>query len=124
MKVCFPVEAFASLESAVFGHFGSAPMFVIVDTATGGVETIVNADANHQHGHCNPTRALQNRAADCVVVGGIGRGALSKLQSMGLSVYRASSGSIQENLSLLESGQLAKFGLENVCGGALHGCAH
>ena len=29
MKMCFPVESDQGLESKVFGHFGSAPVFVV-----------------------------------------------------------------------------------------------
>ncbi len=31
MKICFPVEQHEGLESQVYGHFGSAPSFVVVD---------------------------------------------------------------------------------------------
>ena len=34
MKVCFPTETLQGLDSRVYGHFGSAPGFVIVDTGT------------------------------------------------------------------------------------------
>jgi len=32
MKVGFPVELDEGMESKVYGHFGSAPAFVVVDT--------------------------------------------------------------------------------------------
>jgi len=32
MKVCFPVQKDNGIDSTVYGHFGSAPAFVIVDT--------------------------------------------------------------------------------------------
>ena len=32
MKVCFAVEINHGIESAIYGHFGSAPHFVMVDT--------------------------------------------------------------------------------------------
>ena len=32
MKICFPVTADEGLESAVYSHFGSAPLFLLVDT--------------------------------------------------------------------------------------------
>jgi predicted Fe-Mo cluster-binding NifX family protein len=34
MEICFPVGNNNGLESAVFGHFGSAPMFMVVNTET------------------------------------------------------------------------------------------
>jgi predicted Fe-Mo cluster-binding NifX family protein len=124
MKVCFPVERYSDLDSTVFGHFGSAPSFVIVDTETAEVTAITNADQNHTHGTCNPAGALQGHAVDCAVVGGIGRGALTKLRSSGITVYRATALTVKENLSLLGSGLLQQFELDHVCGGNSHGCAH
>jgi predicted Fe-Mo cluster-binding NifX family protein len=32
MKVCFAVQKDEGIESAVYGHFGSAPAFVVIDT--------------------------------------------------------------------------------------------
>ena len=32
MKICFPVEKDEGIESQVYNHFGSAPVFIMVDT--------------------------------------------------------------------------------------------
>ena len=37
MKVCFPVQKNEGVESTVYNHFGSAPLFVLVDTAANTV---------------------------------------------------------------------------------------
>ena len=74
MKICFPVQKDDGIESAVFGHFGSAPFFVVVDTDTNGLSTINNQDQHHTHGACNPMKALDNQKVDAIVVGGIGAG--------------------------------------------------
>jgi len=126
MKVCFPVENAAGLESAVFGHFGSAPYFVMVDTATDAVTVIDNGDRNHQHGACNPVSALGGRQVDAVIVGGIGAGALGKLNQLGIRVHRAQAPSIRENLALFTSGALPEYALQSCCGGHGHdgGCSH
>ncbi|MFP5214162.1 MAG: NifB/NifX family molybdenum-iron cluster-binding protein, partial [Acidobacteriota bacterium] len=81
MKICFPTETLQGLESAVYGHFGSAPGFVIVDTDSQAVEEIKNDDMHHAHGMCQPMKALGGRKVEGVVVGGIGMGALMKLQA-------------------------------------------
>ena len=44
MKICFPVESDKGLDSEVFGHFGSAPIFVVFDTETKSTDTINNQD--------------------------------------------------------------------------------
>ena len=81
MKIAFPTQFDHGLESPVFGHFGSAGYFLVVDDASGAVETIVNADRDHLHGQCQPLAALGGNKVDAVVVGGIGGGALQKLLS-------------------------------------------
>lgn len=126
MKLCFPIQTDRSLDSEVYGHFGSAPAFIIVDTNTSAAETIINADQHHAHGTCSPFRALGGREIDCVVVGGIGAGALNKLFQAGISVFRASAPTVRENLALFSAGQLPAFTPGHVCSGHSGGsaCAH
>ncbi len=126
MKLCFPIQHDRALDSEVFGHFGSAPVFMIVDTNTSTVETIGNADQHHAQGTCSPFRALGGRDIDCVIVGGIGGGALNKLSQAGISVFRASAPTVRENLDLFSAGQLPAYGLGHVCSGHSGGstCSH
>lgn len=126
MKICFPVEIDNALESKVYGHFGSAPCFVIYDDATNTVDSITNSDQHHEHGSCSPFKALGGRSIDAVVVGGIGAGAINKLTSSGVAVYKASAPSVRENLALLASGSLQRFNPMMTCSGhsADGGCAH
>jgi len=113
------------LESRVYGHFGSAPGFVIVDTKTRAVEEIGNDDLHHAHGMCRPLKALQGREVDAVAVGGIGRGALMKLQALGIKVYRAAEGTVRENIGLILDQKMPEFDAGLTCAGhAGEGCAH
>jgi predicted Fe-Mo cluster-binding NifX family protein len=125
MKICFPTEALQGVNSLVYGHFGSAPGFVIVDTETTGVEEIQNRDLHHAHGMCQPLKALGGRQVDAVVVAGIGMGALMKLRAQGIRVYRAIRGTVQQNIDLIRDSTLQQF--EEQCSGSEHtrgGCAH
>jgi predicted Fe-Mo cluster-binding NifX family protein len=126
MKIAFPVQEDRGLESPVYGHFGSAPKFMVLDEATGALEAIGNNDAHHEHGQCQPIQALGGTTVDLVVVGGIGGGALMKLQGLGVRVFRAVEGSVQENLNLLKSGRLPEFQANMTCAGHQggHGCHH
>jgi predicted Fe-Mo cluster-binding NifX family protein len=117
MKICFPVKDSGGLESEVFGHFGSAPMFVLVDTESGDLAEVGNADQHHTHGMCSPLKALGGREVDGVVVGGIGDGALSKLKNSGVKVFRAKGGTVGDNLRLLNEGKLSEFSPLLVCRG-------
>lgn len=126
MKICFPVRNDEGMESTVFDHFGSAPLFVVVDTETNSVGMINNRDQHHAHGACNPIRALDNQKVDAVVVGGIGAGALSRLNQMGIRVHRSQAATVRENLALFSSPGLPEYSLQACCGGHSHGggCAH
>ena len=117
MKICFPVAKNKGLDSRVFNHFGSAPMFLLVDAEQRSVAEEVNRDVNHQHGACRPLRALGGQEVEAIVVGGIGAGALSGLNQAGFKVYQAETGTIAENLDrFLEQG-LTELTPAQTCGG-------
>ncbi len=131
MRICFPIKENAGLQSRVHGHFGSAPMFVVAKEGGDGssepvLDVVHNANANHVHGQCSPVAALGSARVDCVVVGGIGGGAVNKLSSMGIRVFRAQSGTIEKNLALLRQERLKPVDPAMACTGHDHGdgCAH
>jgi predicted Fe-Mo cluster-binding NifX family protein len=126
MKICFPVAEVKGIESEVYGHFGSAAAFIVVDTATNNVTTINNKDQQHAHGACNPLKALNNQKVDAIVVGGIGAGALTKLNQQGIKVFRAQAQKVKENIKLLTDHILTEFTLQHTCAGHGHGggCGH
>ena len=122
MKIVFPAEDDLGLESLIYGHFGSARLFIVVETETNAVETIFNQDLGHQHGQCQPLHAMGGNHVHAVVVGGIGGGALRGLQAAGIKVYRGVEGTVNENLELMKSGLLPEFTLDQACTG--HGAHH
>jgi predicted Fe-Mo cluster-binding NifX family protein len=126
MKIAFPVLEDAGVDSVVYNHFGSAPVFVIVDPGSSTVVSVKNRDQHHAHGACNPMRALDDQRVDVVVVGGIGAGALTGLNRLGISVHRSQAATVRENLALLASSGLPVIELQGSCGGhgAGGGCAH
>ncbi len=126
MKICFPVQNDKGMDSTVYNHFGSAPVFVVVDTATETVVSVINRDQHHVHGACNPLKALDGQQIDAVVVGGIGAGALARLNQAGISVHRSAAGTVRENVVLFSAKQLQQLTLQGCCGGhgSGGGCAH
>lgn len=124
MKVAFPTELDQGLDSMVFEHFGSANFFIVVDSDTDSMDVIMNQDLNHQHGQCQPLKALGGRDIDAVVVGGIGGTAMSGLKNKGKTIYKAVTGSVKKNLELLKSGKLSEFMPFDVCGGTDGACDH
>jgi predicted Fe-Mo cluster-binding NifX family protein len=125
MKICFPTETLQGLESPVYEHFGSAPGFVIVDTESKNVEEINNSDLHHAHGMCQPLKALGGRVVDAIAVGGIGVGALMKLQAQGIRVFRVTQGTVGQNVQFILKNNLPQFDARFTCAGhAGGGCAH
>jgi predicted Fe-Mo cluster-binding NifX family protein len=126
MKICFPVAEAQGISSEVFGHFGSAPAFIIVETESNHVSTINNKDQHHAHGACNPLKALNNQKVDAIVVGGIGAGALMKLNQQGMKVFQARAQTVKENIQLLRDRKLPEFTMQHTCAGHGHagGCGH
>ncbi|MEI7636268.1 MAG: NifB/NifX family molybdenum-iron cluster-binding protein [Syntrophus sp. (in: bacteria)] len=124
MKVCFAVQKDEGMDSAVYGHFGSAPIFVVVDTERQSIDTVSNKDMIHAHGACNPIMALGGQNVDAVIVGGIGGGALMKLNDAGIKVYGSVADTIKGNLDLLMTKRLPELSMENTCAGHQGGCGH
>ncbi|MBA4416421.1 MAG: diguanylate cyclase [Syntrophus sp. (in: bacteria)] len=126
MKVCFAVQKDEGINSAVFNHFGSAPNFIVIDTALDQTVTVNNKDLDHVHGACNPIMAIGGQDIDAVVVGGIGAGAIRGLNAKGIRVYRSMASTVKENLALFKNGGLPEMSMEHACGGhgQQGGCGH
>jgi len=124
MKVGFAVRGNEGVESKVYDHFGSAPAFIIVDTEGKDVLTVNNRDLHHVHGACNPIMALDGKSVDAMVVGGIGAGALTKLNALGIKVYGAGALTVKENLALLSDNKLQELSVNNSCRAHQGGCGH
>ena len=122
MKICIPVKENNGLESIPYNHFGSAPFFLVVDTETNDVTAINNGDLNHEHSKCQPIKAIGGADIDVVLVLGIGAGAINKLNSMGVKVFKANPTSLKENIDLFNDNKLIEFSPANSCTG--HNCGH
>jgi predicted Fe-Mo cluster-binding NifX family protein len=124
MKVGFAVQTNEGMESKVYDHFGSAPVFIIVDTEGKEVFTVNNKDLHHVHGACNPIMALDGKSVEAMVVGGIGAGAINKLNAMGVKVYGSAAPTVKENLELLGRNKLEELSVSNACRAHQGGCGH
>jgi len=124
MKLCFPVKSDNGIDSDIFGHFGSAPFFVVFDTNNDAVSSIDNQDLGHVHGQCNPMKALNGKMMDAIIVGGIGGGAITGLNNMGIKVYKAVKGNICDHIELFKAGSLMEMNMSHTCGGHGDACGH
>ncbi len=126
MRLCFPVLENNGMNSEVYGHFGTAPLFVVVDTEAETVDSITNKNQIHEHGACNPVMALNGEKVDGIIVAGIGGGALMKLNQLGIKVFRAEKPTVQENVKLFNNQELPQFAMQHTCAGHDDGggCSH
>ncbi len=120
MKICIPTETDQGRDSRVFGHFGSAPYFLICDTETGAFETVDNANQHHSHGMCQPMSGLTGKKIDAVLCGGMGARAVQKLNDAGIKAYQASGGTVAEMIDRFMAGDLTEITVAGAC--TQHGC--
>ena len=130
MRVCVPVEENNALESEVYGHFGSAPAFMLFNAESESISWVENINKKHEHGKCNPLESFGNEVPEIVIVKGIGGGALGKLLAAGVKVYQAEADTLKENIDILTTKGLRNFNPDGTCGSHAHkhemsgGCGH
>jgi predicted Fe-Mo cluster-binding NifX family protein len=121
MNICIPVTEDHGLDSPVNAHFGSAPFFMVVETESGTCRAITNRNQHHGHGMCQPLAALGGEQIDGMIVGGIGMGALVKLQAAGIRVYLAEQATVRDTLAAHQAGKLREVTPGTACGHQDHG---
>jgi len=123
MKVCIPAANDAGLTSEPYGHFGSAPYYVMHNMATDITEVLRNVNQQHEHGACQPLAAFDGQTVDAMIVGGMGAGAMMKLNAAGVRVFRAGPGTIADNVTAFREATLPEVTPESGC--RQHGgCSH
>jgi predicted Fe-Mo cluster-binding NifX family protein len=123
MLLCLPTTDDRGLAARLSPHFGSAPCFTLVDTASGTVDVVVNDHAAHEHGRCDPMKDLQGRSLDAVVCRGLGQRALMRLQGSGIAVLVTEAFTVAEALTAFQAGTLRPMGEDEACDGR-HGHGH
>lgn len=124
MNLCIPVTADRGLESPVSGHFGSAPLYLLVDSETRATRALSNARSVHEHGACRPLDALAGERIDAFLVGGIGAGAIMKLQAAGIRVFRATASTASACLDAYLRNEVEEIDAAGACAGHGHDHGH
>lgn len=119
-RIVVPTEGHGGLTSPRSAHFGHAPSFTIVEVVDGrtvGVTTLVNPP--HTHGGCGATvQLLAGSDVSVALVVGMGRGPLSKMQSVGITPFFDDVSETPEAaVAAYLSGELAPFGDDRACSG-------
>ena len=116
MKACIPVAKDHGLASVVFPHFGSAPVFLVVDTASGAVTAHVNPAAA-EHGRAHALDVVGDVKLEAVVVGNIGEGAIERFAAAGIPVYRSTGETVGVVIEGLRAGLLPRIDAATCLGG-------
>jgi predicted Fe-Mo cluster-binding NifX family protein len=125
MKICIPTQDERGLDSELFGHFGSAPFFTVVDSESGEVEVRPNDNTHHGHGACQPMRQLGSRSIDAVVCQGMGRRAVASLKESGVRVLVVNEGTghtVRDVVAAAREKRLQPLSERDACWG--HGQGH
>jgi predicted Fe-Mo cluster-binding NifX family protein len=122
MKLCIPITTNAFLESEVSGHFGKAPMYLLVESDGAEVAGLLER-GERGGGQCAPVESMMAKGVDAVVCHGLGQGALARLREAGIRVYHTEGKTVSEVLTELEDGTLHEFAGEHACAGH-HGQDH
>lgn len=121
MNICIPITEDKGLQSPVSSHFGSAPIFMIVDIENGSCRTIPNLNSHHGHGMCQPLTSLASEKLDGMVVGGIGMRALDKLQARGIQAFLSEQPTVADTVAAFKAGTLRRVTPETACSHHRHG---
>lgn len=109
MKICFPVAIDNGINSELFSHFSSAPLFLIIDTESSEVEAVDNCDAREPMKGCNPFAALQGRSLDAIVADAIGDAIHQTMNMCGFRVFGATSANLQQLIEALKGDKLEEI---------------
>jgi len=101
MRICVPTESDSGLDAPVSAHFGRAPYFAFVESASKQVEFVENRETGQDRGRClGAALAVQGRP-DAVAASGMGQGAFDLLRSSGARVYLSKEPRLEEVVDAL-----------------------
>ena len=117
MKIAVPFD-----NGQIFGHFGQTQTFKIYETDGSQVVSTQTLAADG-YAHCALANLLAKENVDALICGGIGGGALAKLNAAGIKFYAGVSGDADAAVAALLAGE--EIGATGpTCGGHDHGHSH
>ncbi len=101
MRVGIPVR-----NGHIFGHFGQANTFLLVDVEDGQVTNQIEVDASHTGGHGANVTFLKEQGITHLIVMNIGPGARGHFNEEGITVISGAKGDPVEAVLALANGTL------------------
>lgn len=109
MKIVVPVCEDRGAESRIFHHFGSAPVWLVVDTVSGEITNLPRPASQESQQGCGSVEQLVERGVDAVITGGIGPRALERLEAADILVFEPSGETVRESLEALRTRGLSQW---------------
>ena len=114
MKICIPTMGQKGMDEQVGEHFGRVPTYTIVDTETGGTQTIQNTTV-HTGGTGYAPDLISEHGAQTMLCGGLGRKAIQMFTDKGIMVYVGASGTVTDAINMWKAGQLQLANEDTAC---------
>ena len=107
MKVAISTSG-QDLSGMVDPRFGRCPYFLIVDTETMAVETVLNGAVGTAHGAgIQAAQLVASKGVKAVLTGNVGPNAYSALSASGITVLTGVSGNVAEVVERFKRGELS-----------------
>lgn len=106
-------------DSMIDPRFGRAAAFVMVDTASGEIEAVVDNRQGveaAQGAGVQAAEAVSRLGAECLVTGHCGPKAFRTLEAAGIAVFIGASGTVADAVEQLRSGALERATTPDVAG--------
>jgi predicted Fe-Mo cluster-binding NifX family protein len=120
MKIAIPVTADNGLQSEISEHFGPAPGFIIYNDEDSSLDYVEHYGSRTEHTHTPPIDKLIDKGIDAIVVSGIGRRAIGRLNEQGVSIYQSIGRTVNDVVEALTKNELRKLSEADGCRGHRH----
>ncbi len=115
MKICMPVLDQNGTDSVIYGHFGSAPFFALLDTENNDVAIVNNSLGEHEHGQCMPVEAIRKTGAKAVLCKGMGLRAANLLIEAGITPYMVEAGTVADAINQYKAKNVTVLDASRAC---------
>ena len=98
-----------NLSSKLADRFARAEYFIIYDTESGNYEVVENTTAEAHGAGPRVVQMIASYGVDAMIVPGMGGNAFSALMAAGIKAYLGKPVSVEENIKMLQNGELEEL---------------
>lgn len=112
MRIAIATNEKGFLKDRVALHFGKAKNFLIYNTKTKSFEVFLNPETSG--GKELPPDFLHRQGVEIVIAFGLGPAAFEKFKNYEIEMYKATEGTILDNVQNFKNGKLEKLKKEDI----------